>query len=198
MNASTQHGEQRQPRREKLLWISADVLLGVFLSMNGKRALKCTGLPPDAKVVCCSTAVILDELQIALRIESATFPEVDPNSTTPTIEAAISVLEFDAADEVWFEQRKNWPPVRHPDLLADAVRECGHIIASLYCQKMICAELWNQPADPAEQAFEPSGGPVAATIIKDNFDGMGTSLVTHHSDDPAEKEETWHDRAPML
>jgi hypothetical protein len=61
--------------RLKILYVSSNLLLALFRQNDG-RQLYFEGMPEDARLVGVSDQIRFDKDQIALKIWSATFPEV--------------------------------------------------------------------------------------------------------------------------
>ena len=83
--------------RVKVLKINGTILLDIFRGLNGRRLLKCSPIPDDARVV----GYTVDEMwdTISVYVESQEFEEVEAGLYPPEMELTVSVREPKLADE---------------------------------------------------------------------------------------------------
>jgi hypothetical protein len=88
------------PRRLKRLGIRADMLLYLLRALDGKRRLRCEGLPADARVAGIVTDRVFDTVELWL--ESDEFPPLEEHSITPDLR--LTFHDVAALPEGWAVQ----------------------------------------------------------------------------------------------
>ncbi len=85
------------PRRLKILRVDRALFMALF-QQDGTKQLVFEGMPADAKLDAISDHACFDSDQVALRIESDTFEEVEPCGRIP--EFKVTVREVNT-QETW-------------------------------------------------------------------------------------------------
>src|SRR6185369_8666910 len=96
------------------LRIDRELLAGLF-RQNADKQILFDGMPDDARIVGVSEHLSFDQDLIALKVESATFPEVMPDFAVPALEVSVTevrpepvIVEVEVPAKPWWEKFLRW------------------------------------------------------------------------------------------